>query len=179
MRSFRSVLALFAVAGLTGCVPLEVAKLDPRPNVAFVQASPKSLVLRMAPDVAKDFSIHDKETDLDLLEVHQWRDTLAGGFTNAFAGQFKSLQKGDTADLVLEIRRAQVTIAPAPSSGQRSTIAIQLTYQARLLNGDGAVMKVAAATVASKRSTDERAEVPELVKSAVETMFEDLSTKLF
>ena len=161
-------------------MPLEVAKLDPRPNVVFAQPSPKSLVLRLAPDVAKDFGIHDKETDTDVLEVHEWRDTLAGGFTNAFAGQFKSLPAGATADLVLEIRRAEVAIATTAVGGRsRNAIAVQVTYQARLLDGAGAVVKVAAATVASKHSTDERAEVPDLVKSAVETMFEDLSAKLF
>ncbi len=160
-------------------MPLEVAKLDPRPNVVFAQPSPKSLVLRLTPDVAKDVGIHDKETDSDVLEVHEWRDTLAGGFTNAFAGQFKSLPAGATADLVLEIRRAEVAIATTAVGGHYRAIAVQVTYQARLLDGAGAVVKVAAATVASKHSTDERAEVPDLVKSAVETMFEDLSAKLF
>jgi hypothetical protein len=178
MRLDIRMFALLAVGTLAGCM-LEVAKLDPRPNVAFVQPSPKSLVLRMTPDIAGDVSVHDKETNLDLLEVHQWRDTLAGGFTNAFVGQFKALHAGETADLVLEIRRAEIAIAPTAAGNRRSTFAVQLTYQARLLDGTGAVVKVAAATVASKRSTDERAEVPDLVKSAVETMFEDLSTKLF
>lgn len=179
MRLDLRICALFVVVGgLAGCM-VEVAKLDPRPNVVFAQPSPKSLVLRLTPDIATDLSVHDKETNLDLLDVHEWRDTLAGGFTNAFAGQFKALHAGEAADLVLEIRRAEIALAPTAIGQHRSTFAVQLTYQARLLDGTGAVVKVAAATVASKRSTDERADVPDLVKSAVETMFEDLSTKLF
>jgi hypothetical protein len=170
---------ILAVSSSVGCA-LQVAKSDPKPNVVLAKPSSQVLALRLAEPIGNDLKLSEQESGSLNVNVHDWRDTLTNGFTNAFRNYFKTAPTQGSPDLVLEVTRASLDVTPADVSFlSGNTYQAQLSYQARLLDSKGTAIKIAEHTVRSKIAVSADEPMSQIVTSAVEAMYEDLSKRLF
>jgi hypothetical protein len=175
MRFRYTLQVLLATAvSMAGCA-LETGNGNPRPNIALNQAATRTISMRVAPEVQREFSIPERD-GLPSADIHEWRDTLYTGFCNGFHEYFKVIPGNEKSDLVLKISRTDVVLAYWVAGGGVRT---QITYKALLLDENGQTLGVSANTVTSKTAFHTVESATDSVTSAVESMYESIARDLF
>lgn len=170
----KSVLGCAALLALVACARPEVLAGNPRPNIDLPRST-RTLRLQLQPAV-QDVFVADLAGNK--IPVSGWRSTLESGFRNAFSDAFQVAEK---ADLTIEVAEAELSFngTSFDRMGRPISAEAQVRYKARLLDGSGAVLRRAAATVASKKSASSPQEATPVASGAVETMYEQLARELF
>lgn len=122
---------LFLTLGACFHIPrpdLRVDPASPRPNVDLPAAAAPSK-LQLDDSIVDQFVI-PKSDSVNAVPVSGWRSTLTHGFESGF--------KGGTSGLVLQIREADLTFAPAALIGGVTAAArARIRYKASLLDPSG------------------------------------------
>lgn len=165
--------SLACVVSLTGCgrqPPIVAA--PPQPNVDL-DKSDESLALLIDKGIANAFFLGTSG------EVANWHRTLQVGYTNAFGDAFRLVS--NKPDLVLVLRRAELVLARAAVDQHGWTVAVraQLTYQARLTDAAGRIVRRSSGTVGAKQAVTGRSMVAHNMGEAVATMYEKIATDVF
>ncbi len=109
---------------------------------------------------------------------------MENGFNNAF-DEFNIAKSKKDARLTVYIKKAdpvhEVTKAAVNQYGDMisAAVIVQITYQARLLDRNGNVLRRSSNTVTSKRASMRANEIPSLVGSAIESMYEVIAKDFF
>jgi hypothetical protein len=182
-------------AALGGCT-LSVTASQPRPNIAL-SARAEKLTLQLKDNVRDTYQVPAQQ-GIKPINVNDWHVSLRAGFDAAFKNSFQG--SGD--QLVLSIERADLVLTPSAvgvqsmrtrrvsrrSRVQRTTVQsgvtavrAQVTYRAQLLDKNGKVIGMSAATAESKGSTTvaSEEEMTRLSGDAIETMYEMIAADLF
>jgi hypothetical protein len=171
----RSLL-LAGVAILAGCGTMFPQTLPPpHPNVALAQpfAAPVRLVL--SSEIPETLRVNDSVYDYRNHDYLHWRETLQTAFTEAFSDANASGATGPAQTLEITRTSANFYYPPAPN-----TVAVALTYKARLLDANGHVLRVSARTSNSKHGFGGWQEAfANATQSALESMFEEMAADLF
>lgn len=104
-------LIFIAVLLASACGPLNVSAIEPRPNVALMQKSDRTLELSVAAAIKDAFSLPPHNGIPVDTNVQSWRGTLNSGFRNAFGGYYELAGPG-LSDLRLELERADLVGRP-------------------------------------------------------------------
>ena len=111
--------------------------------------------------------------------VEGWRATLRNGYLYGFKDAFK-LAADAPADVTIVIDDAELEFVPTGVAGSAVMAGTaQVRYKAKLVDKNGATLRLAAGTAAAKKSSTSRGEVTVLAASAIETMYEQLAQELF
>jgi hypothetical protein len=170
----RLLMILIASLSVSGCA-IEIAETNPHPNTPFTTTAPQSLALVLEPQIADELSIAVDGSAVDT-HVVGWRRTLSNGFRNGLAGYFRPSPPAGAADLTIDLLRADFNWT-TPHARQGA----QITYKAQLLDSSGKTLGIVAGTVVSKigvTAFDDSGAVAASVASAVESLYEELSTSL-
>ncbi|HEX8796202.1 MAG TPA: hypothetical protein VF765_34870 [Polyangiaceae bacterium] len=133
VRTLVRCLSLTLLFTLGGCFHLPQSNLrvdpaSPRPNVDLPAAGAPSR-LKLGDSIVDQFVI-PKSDSVNAVPVSGWRTTLSRGFDSGF--------KGGTSGLVLQIREAELTFAPAALRGGITSAArARIRYKASLLDPSG------------------------------------------
>ncbi|HEX7604662.1 MAG TPA: hypothetical protein VF316_23750 [Polyangiaceae bacterium] len=167
----RLLLPFVLAALVAGCVPLTVGPSSPRPNV-MVAADKTASKQVLGPLVQSEFVVPGNGS-VDEVTVTGWRQTLDTGFRNAWP---TSRPNGRT----LEILDTELSFAPAAVTVRGGAVAVraQIRYKARLLDGTGQEIGVAAGTVEAREATGSVNGMTDNAAKAVESLYEKLSTDL-
>jgi hypothetical protein len=159
----------FAALVVASCAET-VGAINPRPNVELAHREQR-LGLALGPTVLDRFTVGEPP---GALEVTQWHETLRRGFRHAFDGAFRLTGGKDPADLTL------VLVEMMPEYGYLAPRGafVQVRYKVRLLDRQGQVVRGTAGTADSKRA-GMRYQTPELVASALESMYEQIAQEFF
>lgn len=159
---------------LTACGSLTVSQFAPNPNVD-IDSAHKNVKLDLTADVKDTYEVPSKN-GMRSVAVSDWRKSLTTGFENSFGNRASGRDVK-----TLQISRAEIELAPAAMSAQYGPIAAyaNLTYQARLVDAKGNVLKRSAGTVTAKSAFTSTNETTTAAQSAVESMYEKIATDLF
>jgi hypothetical protein len=178
--SYRATFIFLGVLLSLGCVSAPVAhiaKSSPKPNIDLPE---RNLALGLALDEqVKDAFKVAPRSGLPETEVTAWRTTLEKGFHNGLGTAFHT--KEPKAELTLQLVEAELEFVPSAvdAYGRAAAAEAHIRYKARLLDASGNVLRRSSGTVPSKRSTGDHNEYTLVAKSAVETMYERISSELF
>jgi len=170
------LLCAVMVVAVSGCLPLIIGVMEPRPNVELAPAG-KTLALKMGPDVIDtgSFVIHDRKS-----QITGFHQSLTTGFKNAFSEAF-DLTPGKPADLTLEIRSTELDVSMVAMSKNASAAVGIIRYRAHLIDSSGNVVKRLGATAQSTRQagtilTDD---LNRTYGGAIEVMYEQIAAEFF
>ncbi|WP_321532935.1 hypothetical protein [uncultured Desulfuromonas sp.] len=166
-----------------------MAEVSPAPNVD-VPAINKRVFFEIDKSVPDTF--WDRHSELKPLNIKMWRKSLENGFLNSFS-EFNIVNKKEDADIIFKIYKAlpERTLVSVSQSGQQYyplggsdttktvVVSAQLTYQARLLNAQGDILKRSTGTSISKKRGTKKNESGIIIASAVESMYESIAMDFF
>ena len=181
--SHLSELTLSAL--LSACATGVVAR-EPFPILPPAAAS-LSARLEISPRVKSGFyaqcpdALYLSDEETPTLRIKGWQLTLMKGFYNGFAGARVEAQGAPSRSLRLEIARADLEFVEAGRNAYDRVTSVQAAvhYQIQLVDASGAVLRRSEGTALSRRSSGELADVPDLIASAVEVMYESAARALF
>ncbi len=156
--------------------PLCVDYADPHPNVDIpLREHRLRLEMKGVPDELKIA----EGNGVRQVEVHNWRGTLAAGYTNGLRPAFPRI--AGLPVLTLELVEATPIFPPAAVSSTIGVVAVsvQIRYKARLVDSAGNILKRSLGTVEAKQASANRAGLTQTVSSAVETMYEKIANDMF
>lgn len=156
---------LVALASLLVACAFDVGPVSPQPNISLPRKHPGfALELKGVPDT---YEVPDS-AGIEGGQVHGWRGSLTAAFRNAFPSE--------PADdrLTLALERAEFTVVPAAVTAMGGVVSGrgQIRFRGRWVHGEDEV--AFSGTAESKTTTTNRAEIPMLARSAIETMFEQI-----
>jgi hypothetical protein len=169
-------LAVVALALCGGCGLIFKQTIPmPQPNVALPHGLAAPLRMKLADGIPDTMRVVDKQFDYRDHDYLHWRQTLQDAFNQAF-GDANPTQSTVPAQ-ILEITRTSGEFYYPPT---RNTVAVALTYKARLLDANGQVIQVSARTANSKHGYSGMQEAfAYATQSAIESMFEEMAADLF
>jgi len=156
---------------------LSLGQANPRPNVDIEESS-RSVALELAESIQDDFEVPGQQ-GIVTLRVQDWRKTLEVGFKNGFSNSF-DLDSGKS-EMKVQIKSADFVLVPSAvrADGRVVAMSAQVRYQARLLDGEGKVVRRSARTVSSKGITSDGGDLEVTAASAVESMYEAIAADFF
>ena len=165
---------IFIILVFLSACSFSVSHVIPEPNINMPE-SEQTLALEL------DSDIDDLYTN-NSVRVRHWKDSIESGFKNAFKDYYHFSK--DSADLMLEIKRAELRIDPSgyyqsASGPEPSGYQATIEYSASLKNRNGRVLTRTANTAKAKRPFINLQDANDSVKSALEDMFEKIAHDLF
>jgi hypothetical protein len=177
MRTLRQLL-LISITFFTACsTTLELREVTPEPNINLDYGG-QTISLRIDKKVRDTFSYHSSPSMVGL-EVCDWHKSIRNAFRHSFRRSIPTI--GNAPDLVIQLLKADFTLAPAAVTERGQSVAIRGTikFQANLVDRVGKTIGRAAGTALSKRAFTERAQVDAAAADAIETMFEQVALEFF
>ena len=107
---FKNIVVGALVACFAAGCTLKISPVDPKPNVSLPTVN-KTLALALDTSIQDTFTI-PSGNGIRGAEVTGWTQSLKAGFKNAFSDSFKVVDDKSVADLILTIKRADITLAP-------------------------------------------------------------------
>lgn len=192
MKKIIPVIGIILGLGCGSLQPLIIPKTDPSPNVSMKLSEKKrSVSIVLADGILNEFEVsHKFFGGRDRVwKMTSYRDSLQAGFQNGFKDYFKIVPQGSPSDLIVEISRAdfRFVIDTVNGFGEAVLVRPNIEYRAVLKKRNGEPVKISAATVMSKITSEFNYESggiimtidPESIKSVIESMYEVMSKDMF
>jgi hypothetical protein len=169
-----ALLVSVVVVLLSGCV-IEVGTASPRPNVDVDQLS--QTLSFVIDDSIKDAYEVPAQAAIAAVSVTGWRKTLRAGYD---AGLSSASGAGPD-NLEVRLVRADLTFSSAAVTAEGTAVAARahVTYQARLVDSTGKVLRKSSGTAIAKTAVTSKYEATANASAAVESMFELIAADFF
>jgi hypothetical protein len=158
---------------LLGTACAETLHVDPGQPRPIIDLAPKHGV-RLHLDMHKVADELRLESGAGEVQVHGWRGTLAFGYLNGLRQNFPPV-KGVP---VLTVELLQALPIYRAAADPTAGVAVQLQYQARLLDAAGNVLRKSEGVVTAKNPGTDRLTLTRATANAVENMYEQIAGDL-
>lgn len=170
----KLILPAIATLVFSGCASLDVDSFEPKPNID-VEGEKLPTELKIADSVKDTYQVSAR-AGVPSFKVLGWRQSLSKGFENGFAGPASNSLK----PTILQLLRADLEFAAVGTSKDGITgYNALVTFDARLLDGSGKILKRSTGTVKSKIVMVRVHQQDDCARSATESMYEKIAKDFF